>query len=181
MVRARHAVSSPRSTSQRNTGVVSIPKPLPLIVWRDIFVLVDNGLAKAADYELIEAHIHQQAAANPGGLACLVIIPVGSTPPADDVRRTIKGGFQRVARYLRCTCWLVEGTGFRAATVRAALAGLRLFIRVSHPTHITDNLEDAIGWMLMHLGAGRDAGVAEALRIIRRDRALLSETPPPRS
>jgi hypothetical protein len=154
-------------------------KPLPLIVWRDIFVVVDSGSAKAADYTVIEAHIHQQAAATPGGLACLVIIPPGATPPADEVRRALKSGFHRAAHCLRCTCWLVEGTGFRAATVRAALAGLRLFIRVSHPTRITDNLEDAIRWMLVHLGPGRDAGVAEALRTIGRDRALISEALPP--
>jgi hypothetical protein len=162
-----------------NTSVPSISKRLPVIVWRDIFVVVDSGSAKAADYALIEAQVHQQAAANPGGLACLVIIPPGATPPADEVRRALKSGFQRVAQCLRCTCWLVEGTGFRAATVRAALAGLRLFIRVSHPTRITDNLEDAIRWMLVHLGPGRDAGVTEALRTIGQERALLSETPPP--
>jgi hypothetical protein len=162
-----------------NDGALSIPKPLPVIVWHDVFVLVDDGSAKPADYALIETQIHRQAAANPMGLACLVIIPSNARPPSDEVRRSLKAGFQRVSRCLRCTCWLVEGRGFRAATVRAALAGLRLFIRVSHPTRITDNLEDAVRWMLSHLGPGRDAGVAEALRIIGRDRAVLAEPPPP--
>ena len=129
--------------------------PVPVVMWRDIFALVDQGRSKVEDYPILEALVIEQAGRHPGGLACLVIIPSTASPPPDHVRRAISDVLARLAPKLRCLCWLVEGSGFRAAAVRATLAGLRMVNRSPYPTLVASDLNEALRWILPHLADGK--------------------------
>jgi hypothetical protein len=145
--------------------------PLPVILWRDVFVLVDKGDAKVSDYPILERILLNQSEKYPGGLGCLVIIPSNANPPPDDVRQAIKDVLTRLGPRLRCLCWLVEGTGFRAAAVRATLTGLRMFSRPAYPTAVVaNNMNSAVTWILTHLASGRTGDAPKAVETIERAR-----------
>jgi len=143
--------------------------PLPVILWADIFALVDQGNARAGDYPVLERMVLEQGTRHPGGLGGLVIIPSEANPPPEEVRRAIGEVIMSVRPQLRCLCWLVEGAGFRAATVRAALIGLRVFSRRSYPTRVASDMTEAIRWILKNLehGKSRDADVKPAMDAIQ--------------
>jgi hypothetical protein len=148
------------------------PVPVPVVMWRDIFALVDQGRSEVDDYPILERMVCEQADNHPAGLACLVIIPSTATPPSDEVRRAINDVLTRLGPRLRCLCWLVEGSGFRAATVRAALAGLRILSRPPYPTHVAGDLRGALRWVMPQLrdGSARLDDIPVAMDAINQGR-----------
>ncbi len=125
-----------------------------IIQWRDLFVIIDDGSLPVDEYARIETIVKMQAQKNAGGLGCLVIIPQGAQPPPLEVRRYLDGMLDRLP--MRCLAYLVEGSGFRAAAARAALVGMRVFSRRSYSTKVASSLDEAITWMLQHLGGNQD-------------------------
>lgn len=153
----------------------SPPSPVPVVMWRDIFALVDRGRADVSDYPILERMVREQAEQHPRGLGCLVIIPASANPPPDDVRRAINDVLTNLAPLLRCLCWLVEGRGFRAAAVRAALAGLRIVHRPPYPTTVENDLSAALHWMFPYLRNGmvRLPEIPAAIDAISQGRASM--------
>jgi len=154
-----------------NLNVSNLP-PVPVIIWRDIFILVDKGNTKASDYKILERMVVEQSTKHSGGLGCLVIIPASASPPPDDVRQAIKDVLGRLAPKLRCLCWVVEGAGFRAAVARAVLTGLRVFSRQPYETHVANDMRSAVSWVLAHLTPRVERGteVAAAVLAIQQGR-----------
>ena len=122
-----------------------------IILWENIFAVVDDGKGRASDYAAFGKLILEQGEKYPQGVGCLTIIPQKSKPPPEEVRVAINAALAGLAGKLRCFCWLVEESGFEGATVRAVLTGLRMFGRFSYPTHVATKMEDALAWMLPHL------------------------------
>jgi len=166
-----HVAGLPMRDSHTDGGDSPHP-PLPVILWADIFALVDQGNARPGDYPVLERLVLEQGKKHPGGLGGLVIIPSEANPPPEEVRRAISEVLMNVGPQLCCLCWLVEGAGFRAATVRAALIGLRVFSRRSYPTRVAGDMTEAIGWILKNLehGKSRDSDLATAMDAIQRAR-----------
>lgn len=156
------------------------PSPVPVVMWRDIFALVDRGRTNVSDYPVLEAMVREQAERYPRGLGCLVIIPASAKPPPDDVRRAINGVLTRLEPLLNCLCWQVEGTGFRAAAVRAALAGLRIVHRPPYPTLVASDMSEALRWMFPYLrdGMARLSEIPSAVDAIGKARASMLPQPP---
>ncbi len=133
---------------------------MQVILWQDIFAVVDTGKARPHEYGSLRSLITAQAEKFPNGIGCLAIIPGNATPPSDRSREALNLGLDAARGSLRCMCWLVEGSGFQGAMVRAVLTGLRLVVQRSYDTHVSTNIDEALGWMLTHLG-NRASGPAE--------------------
>jgi hypothetical protein len=146
--------------------------PVPVIIWRDLFILVDKGHSKASDYAILERMVIEQSSKYPGGLGCLVIIPATASPPPDDVREAIKGVLRRLAPKLRGLCWVVEGTGFKAAIARAVLTGLQILNRTPYSTHVASDMTSALSWVLARVTptTSRINEVPAALQAVRQGR-----------
>jgi hypothetical protein len=144
---------------------------IQVITWEDIFVVVDDGGGKPSDYDILRDMILRQSAKHTQGLGCLTVIPPDARPPSDEARKALNGNLETAN--LRCICWLVEGSGFQGAMVRAVLTGLRFFVRCSYPRHIVTNLEEGVAWIIPHLenGAARMNRLPEAANAIRAQRA----------
>jgi hypothetical protein len=117
-----------------------------IVQWQDLFVIVDNGHVTVGEYERLEPLVRVQAKGCPDGLGCLVIIPDKADPPPSAVRHHLEGMLGRLP--IRSLAYLVEGTGFRAATARAALIGLGIFQRTRYPTKVLTTLETALDFVL---------------------------------
>jgi hypothetical protein len=131
--------------------VIRIGGRLPLIVHEEIFVFIDEGRAIAVDYQLAAKLALERVSVYPNGIGCLVMIPATAQPPNELVRRAIKESLEKATPHLRGMCWIVEGSGFRAATLRAALAGLRLLLAAPYPTSVEKDLVEGLQWMLKRL------------------------------
>jgi hypothetical protein len=123
-----------------------------VILWNDVFVVVDNGSGRVRDYKVLHELITQRMRHVSRGLGCLAIIPRGAKPPPPEVRAALDKTLQSIP--LRCICWHVEGQGFHSAMVRAVLTGLRFLKYHKYPTHIASSLEDGLAWMLPLLQGG---------------------------
>jgi hypothetical protein len=124
----------------------------PLILAGNLFVVVDDGLAVAADYPILGLVVVREARAYPTGVACVCIIPPNARPPREEIRDAIRATFANVQKHFASVCWYVEGDGFKAAAARAVLSGLILLMRPSYPTHITSDLHDALKWSYARVG-----------------------------
>jgi hypothetical protein len=144
---------------------------IQVISWEDIFVVVDDGGGKPSDYEMLRELLERLGKEYPAGLGCLTVIPPDAKPPSEEARKALNANLE-VAR-LRCICWLVEGSGFQGAMVRAVLTGLRFFVRAQYPRQIVTSLEEAMAWMFPHLegGARRIDRMEQAVEAISEQRA----------
>jgi hypothetical protein len=125
-------------------------KKAPVIQWRDIFAIVDDGTLTIADYRQLEKVVQKQATDNPKGLGCLVILPPGATPPPAEVRRYLNDMLGRLS--IRCLAYVVEGTGFKGASARAALVGMGIFLKKPYPTMVEKDVKTAVGLLLEKIG-----------------------------
>jgi len=150
---------------------------LPVIVHRNLIVIIDHGQASAADYVASKAIALERARAFPAGLGCMVIIPPDARPPKDDARRAIKAALDEVSQHLRCLCWTIEGSGFRAATLRAALAGLGLFVRAPYPTSVQKDVASGLHWLIRHFGDTFPTDLAEVTSSVLHARLGLTSDP----
>jgi hypothetical protein len=142
------------------------------VTWRDLFVLIDTGHATGPEYKPVCEAIMAQSGKYPDGIGCLTIIPQDAVRPSDEARRMINQAIGSVEQNLRCLCWLVEGTGFQAATARAILTGIRMFGHQQYATHVSSSLQQALAWVLPHLegGSSRLAEVPAAVAAVSAGR-----------
>jgi hypothetical protein len=146
-----------------------------ILAWKDIFAVVSNGRLQPEEFELLRQLVVAQAARFPAGIGCLTIVPRDATPPSDASRQALNAALGKVQGSLRCICWLVEGEGFQSAMVQAVLAGLRVAARQwPYPTHVCTSLDEAVGWILLHLpGPGRrSTDLEDARRELLRQREV---------
>jgi hypothetical protein len=151
---------------------------VPTILAGNLMVVVDDGVAVASDYPILERIALKEARAHPTGLAFLCIVPANASPPREEVRAAIREAFANVSQILASVCWYVEGAGFKAAAARAVLSGLILLMRPTYPTHITSDLHDALRWSYARVGSADQhdlAALARQLFELRRtvDRKLV--------
>jgi hypothetical protein len=140
----------------------SLTSVLPLFMWNDVIVVVDNGRATPAEYLKLGDDVLARAARYPRGIAGVVIVPPHAPPPSEKTRTAIKSVLERLGTALRSVCWCVEGGGFQGAMVRGVVIGLRLLARLPYATHVTTDLTEAIAWSVRQLdGADRRVPQAE--------------------
>lgn len=144
---------------------------LQIILWEDIFVLIDDGDGQPSEYAALQLVLADQMTRYSGGVGCLTIVPPSAKAPSREVREAVSAALESAP--LRCVCWFVEGTGFQGAMVRAVITGLRVLARPAYPTHVSASLEEALEWMLPNLegGAARVERAPVAAANIRARRA----------
>lgn len=144
---------------------------IQIILWEDIFVIIDDGSGRPSDYEVLHRMLVEQGSRYKAGLGCLTIVPANAKPPSPAVRKAMKAALESAP--LRCLCWFIEGSGFAAAMVHAVLTGLRFISRPPYPTHIASDLEEGLRWILPNLegGSRRIESAHEAAKTIRAKRA----------
>ena len=142
---------------------------LPFVVWRNIFVVIDDGSVAIDDIEAISGRVLSLGQRYPGGVGGLTVIPATGRPPSEENRQAIKQAYGRVSGHLKAMCWMVDGQGFRAATIRAALAGLRLLLQPPFPTKVAANLNEGVPWLFSQLKNEFSSGIAEGVNEIREE------------
>jgi hypothetical protein len=160
----------------RSPPVSLVTTALPIVTWRNVFVVVDHGNLGPAEVKLIAERVLDLGLRHGSGVGGITIIPAKSRPPSEAQREAIKRAYGLVSRHLKAMCWTVDGQGFRAATLRAGLAGLRLFLNPPFPTKIANSVEDGVTWLSGQLHVGTSSDVDAGLEEIRRQLATIEDT-----
>ena len=79
----------------------------------------------------------------------MVLAVLGSTAPApaNAVRASISNAFTRLGPQVHAVANVVEGEGFRAATLRAVVTSMALVIRPTYPVKMTPTIEEAADFL----------------------------------
>src|SRR5688572_29640406 len=83
---------------------------LPIAIWRNIFVVIDDGHVSLAEIQTISDRVLELGLQNPGGIGGITLIPTtNARPPSEAHRQAIKTAYGRVSRHLKAMCWTVDG------------------------------------------------------------------------
>jgi|SRR5580658_5822651 hypothetical protein len=140
---------------------------IQVVYWQDVFVVSDNGRGLPEHYKGLRDLVLERVKRYPSGVGMLSIIPEEAVPPSDKARAAMNEAIAQVSGSLRCICWLVEGTGFQGAMVRAVLTGLRIFGKKDYPSNVCATMPSAMRWILNELDGGKqrfahvDAAIAQ--------------------
>jgi len=146
-----------------------------LAVWDRVVILFFRGKTSLASIRrcerLIEAHSRQRAE----HVLLLTIVDTAAPLPALEVRVEIAGALHRLNGKLARSAVVFEGEGFRAASVRAVVAGVSLFARAAYPHRIFGRVGDAARF----LAGGADGSPAphELIRAVSQARARQGSPP----
>ena len=107
---------------------------------------------------------------HPEGVGTLQIVETEASPPEADARKAFKDALEVPG--LRHFSVTHEGTGFKAASVRAIVWGVHTLARPTFPYAVHDSVAEAARWAVEHnraLGRRDDArSIEEAIRELRR-------------
>jgi hypothetical protein len=126
------------------------------IEWRDLFVVRIHGVTTRENHHELAERLLAHARGREGGVGCIVVIDLASTLPDEPTRQEILDALVRIQERIRAIVWVVEATGFRGATARAILTGVRRMLPVSAPGTVLGDVASAIRWILPKLDGGAD-------------------------
>lgn len=112
----------------------------------------------------LRAAIDKVAAESPQGLRLLVVVEPGASMPPAESRAGIAAFMRDYAKSIRATSLAFEGSGFRAASVRAVVAGLNVVANHPFPYKVFATIGEALWWPPMApLGIGSSPAVLAEL------------------
>jgi hypothetical protein len=149
------------------------------IQWYDLFAVIDDGAIPLPRYSAIESAMRDQAAQFPDGIACLVILPPDARPPPDEVKRRVKTLLINLGPSLSCLAYAIEGTGFKAITVRATLVAMKIFSAERYPIFVDMALDGSLKKVLPHLAHGQTVTRNVSIIMDAISDARMSWLPPP--
>lgn len=116
------------------------------------------------------ASMLNQLAATEDPCFLLAILGPGAPPGDSEVRETIQSAIKRVDSRIGGVVNVVEGEGFRAAAMRAALTGMGLVIRSRYPNRSFGSIPEAASFVAS-LCSGKVSGSAlvQATSELRRE------------
>jgi hypothetical protein len=112
----------------------------------------------------------------PDGIVVLTVITGDAFSIGGPERVEAQRLARRFDKITRAEAYVIEGEGFRAAAMRAVLAGVQLLARISHPTRVFADVPSAVEW----LGVQARPPIApdELTATVRQARAALTAPAP---
>jgi hypothetical protein len=94
----------------------------------------------------LTADVGDLARRRSGGFGILQVLEVDATPPDTEAREEVLKFLKFCDGHVKHHSIVYEGTGFRAATVRAIVSSFYLFARPSFPHKVFNSLSLAAAW-----------------------------------
>jgi len=129
-------------------------------------ILLWRGVVNESRFRLQREAIEQVASRHPGDAGILCIIEPASEPPPQSLREAASTLLNQFAPKLRCVAYVIEGTGFRAATIRGVLSGIELVRRSAYPARYFATVAEAAIWISVETGRSR-ADLTDAVHRLR--------------
>lgn len=136
---------------------------LLVTVWRTLATAARVGRVDAAIRAIVET------GREPGYASITVVEPTISLLLDEEARRASTTLQTRWAERMKCSAYLVDGTGFLMATVRTVTSGMALVTRAPYPTKVFADVGSTVAWVspFAGLGAPEVGGAIAAARAAR--------------
>ena len=144
-------------------------------VWDRVVIFFCRGKTSLAAVRRCEQAIDEQFRRNGELVLLLTIVDMIAPLPPLEVRMEIAGALHRLNGKLARSGVVFEGEGFRAASVRAVVAGVSLFARATYPHRIFSR----VGAAARFLAGGADGSPAphKLIRAVSQARARQGASP----
>jgi hypothetical protein len=120
--------------------------------WRDVHFIFWYGETRMPAVHALREDLQRMVESRPGGIAAFVLVAEHVALPAGSARTQLARLLREHAPSIRASCVAVEGSGFRAATVRSVLAGMSFIVRPGYPHRVTDSLIASADWLAATCG-----------------------------
>lgn len=129
-------------------------------------VLLWRSVVNESRFRLQREAMEHVASRHPGEAAILCIIEPTSEPPPQALREAASMLLNQLAPKLRCVAYVIEGNGFRAATIRGVLSSIELVRRSAYAARYFATVATAAAWVGVQTGrpTAEIAGAAHQLR-----------------
>lgn len=132
-------------------------------VWKEPSTLERLDHVRVCEQDLV--------AQAPGGIVVLTVLLDTSFKVDSNVRDKAAGIAREFAAATRAHAYLIEGSGFRTAAMRAVIAGINTLVRTGHPVRVFGEQSAAVGWLAAQAGDSLD--VAALTQAVDSARSVL--------
>jgi hypothetical protein len=132
-------------------------------VWREPSTLAQLEVLREHEAALVE---HERAAI----MVLTVLLPSAFTLGTRE-RKEVDALAKQFAPSTRAHAYVIEGSGFRTAAVRALVAGINLITRTGAATRVFDDVVHAAEWLEAEAAPSQVVRAAEVVRAVMEARA----------
>lgn len=100
----------------------------------------------------------------------LAILSPETPPPTNEARDIMSAAVRDLGAKVQASANVVEGTGFRAAAMRAALLGMNMIMRASHTQKAFATVGEAAAYLAEQSNELEERAVINAVTQLRRQR-----------
>jgi hypothetical protein len=144
-------------------------------------VLLWRKVVTESRFQIQREAIEYVAEHYPGEASILCVIEPTSEPPPQALREAASALLTRLAPQLRCVAYVIEGSGFRAATIRGVLSGIERLRPNAYSTRYFANVGQAAAWIGVQNGTKSMSLVDAAHRLRARMDAVYTQPDAPDS
>lgn len=120
--------------------------------WRDLHFIFWCGETRMPAVHALGEDLGRMVESRPGGIGVFVSVAEHVALPSGPARAELSAMLREHSASIRASCVAVEGSGFRAATVRSVLAGISFVVRPGYPHRVTDSLFASVDWLAATCG-----------------------------
>jgi hypothetical protein len=107
-----------------------------IATWRPILAVVWRGETSLEGAKSLRSATSEFASRHPRGIGLLTIIGARAPLPAPAVRKALAQLLVEGSEFIKCSAIIIEGSGFRASTVRSVVTGLTLLAQQAYPHRV---------------------------------------------
>jgi hypothetical protein len=129
---------SPNEHAPTTWSVVTQCQDYALASWNEIVAVVWRHETTVDAVRNMQSAVTELARSYPKGIGMLTVIAAGAPLPGSAARKALADLLSTGSVYIRCSAVIMEGSGFRAATVRSVVTGLTMMSKHDFPHRICD-------------------------------------------
>jgi hypothetical protein len=137
-------------------------------VWREPSTMAQLELLREHEAALVE---HEAAGVI---MVMTVLLPSAFTLGTRE-RKEVESLARQFAPSTRAHAYVIEGSGFRTAAVRALVAGINLITRTGEMTKVFEDAVHAAAWLEAHAGPAQVVQAVEVMRALLEAKATFGQ------
>jgi len=112
--------------------------------WSNVCISLVRDQLTTADVRTVRRVYESLAAEHDSGFVAIILAPQGVGMPSEDAREAITEVMKGLEHRIAAMAGILEATGFKAATLRTAMATMALISRATYPRKIFASIDEAV-------------------------------------
>jgi hypothetical protein len=133
-------------------------------VWREPSTMAQLELLREHEQALVE---HEAG----GAIMVMTVLLPSSYMLGTRERKEVDSLARQFAPSTRAHAYVIEGSGFRTAAVRALIAGINLITRTGQMTKVFEDAVHAAAWLEQHAGPAQVVRASEVMEALAEAKA----------